>query len=279
MASTRESQSRLLRTLKLGGALLTLAIAVAITFGVMAHVGASHNGGASAGPTNPAIHGQKGKATCDLPGQPKCPSADPHWVTVASAAPSDILTAMQSSPAYMSPTQATAAPSGSTFSFDTPVEVLNATLGNQENVYNMPHYIVRASINGVRQVSYDLTYDPAHKLLYISSIGMNLPNDAHYGKAFPWDGVTASAALSKLQSVRQMSAAPGFQPELVYFAPDPSIAQPGQTHPWAGGGTSAAEPIWRIKGADGHAYFVGIDGNVYTDTQLPIEHGAAMAQM
>lgn len=280
MATHRTSRSRLVGAIKVGGALLTLALAVVVTFGAMAHVGPFHSSGASAGPTNAATHGQKGRATCDEPGQPRCPIPDRHWVKVASTSPSDILAAMKSSPAYMTPPQAASLPGASSYSFDDPVLVLPATTGTRLDVDSMPVYIECASINGVRQVSYGLTYDPARQQLYISGIGFSTgPNDPHYGKPFPWDGVTASVALSKLQAARQIGAAPGFQPQLVFFAPDPTIAIPGQAHPWKDGGTNAGEPIWRIKGADGNLYFVGIYGDVYTAAQLPIEPGAKIVQI
>jgi hypothetical protein len=38
---------------------------------------------------------------------------------------------------------------------------------------------------------------------------------------------------------------------------------------WTGGGYDPAYPMWRLHGADGQLYFVGIDGNVYTPKQLP----------
>lgn len=44
MAKNPMKQTRLLT---LGGALLTLAIAIVVTFGVMSHVGASHKGDAA----------------------------------------------------------------------------------------------------------------------------------------------------------------------------------------------------------------------------------------
>lgn len=93
MATAHKPRTRLHRTLTLGSALLTLAIAIAVTFGVMSHVGASHKGGASAGPTNAAAHGQKGKATCDLPGQVSCPNPGRQWSPVASTSPHDLLAA------------------------------------------------------------------------------------------------------------------------------------------------------------------------------------------
>jgi len=40
----------------------------------------------------------------------------------------------------------------------------------------------------------------------------------------------------------------------------------------------AAMPMWRLHGSDGHLYFVGIDGNIYIPSQLPIEPGTSIAQ-
>lgn len=185
---------------------------------------------------------------------------------------------MQADPAYMNPAQAELAPSGSTIAFDNPVLVMPATKGSREYQYNLPHFIVRASVNGARCVTYDLIYDPAHHQLRISSIGMMLQSDPHYNMPFPWSGIPASVAISRVHAARGIAIASGSSPELVYFAPNPNVASAGNAAKWAGGGTNAEAPVWRLRGSDGHLYFIGIDGNVYTPSQLPIEPGASVVQ-
>ncbi|MGH2515410.1 MAG: hypothetical protein ACRDHP_07120, partial [Ktedonobacterales bacterium] len=273
--------SRLRRLVVLGISVGALVLAIAVATGAIgaaSGLGTGYTPGKLAGVSGTAPTGQKGHATCDLPGQPKCPPADAFWSAVTSASPQGILAAMQANPAYMSPAQAEGAAGAVTATFDTPVLVLPATTGNSEYQYNLPHYIVCASTNSICSVNYDVIYDAANHRLRIGSVGIAVPNDPHYNKPFPWSGVSSAEAVSLVQSARGVALASGFTPELVYFAPNPDLANPGNAAKWSGGGTDAGIPIWRVRGSDGHAYFVGIDGKVYLPSQLPIEPGAAVAQ-
>lgn len=270
-----------LSILALGAAIFVTAGAVGAAMGIPL---AGHDYGHTAGKQGPIQSGtpptgRKGHATCDEPGQPTCPPEPNDSVYLAVATPATVLAAMPTIPGYMTPVEAASAPAGSTYSFDTPVLVLPATMGNSNGDDNLPHYVVRASINGVRMVTYDYTYDPATHMLKSGPIGGSVPNDPGYGKPFPWYGVSASAAITTLHTSRGLALAATTQPQLVFFGLNPAVMNPAHPLKWFAGGESDGDPIWRLKGGDGKLYFVGIDGHVYTPSQLPIEPGATFVQV
>jgi hypothetical protein len=47
-------------------------------------------------------------------------------------------------------------------------------------------------------------------------------------------------------------------------------------HNWTGGGLETYTPIWRLHGANGLLYFVGVDGKVYLPDQLPVLPGTTI---
>jgi hypothetical protein len=173
--------------------------------------------------------------------------------------------------------QAAFAPSGSTYRYDPPVLVLPATLGDTEGngYYSLPHYIIRASVNGVRMVTYDVTYNPTSQVFSLNSWGPMQPSDPGYGKSFPWVGVSSNAAIGALCSAKGIALAASTVPELVFFSPGPQLTNTKSPTPstWTGGGYAPTYPMWRLHGGDGKLYFVGIDGNVYSPKQLPILPG------
>lgn len=276
------ARSRARRLALLVVSIATLAAALIVTIGL---VGAAAGlvSGPNPGKLGPAgkypIAGHKGHATCDEPGQPTCPPVPSDSVVLSSETPAAVLAALPTIPGYMSPVQADPAlPANSTYSFDTPVLVLPATAGPAGNYNNSPHFIVRAAVNGVRMITYDLTYNPTTHALHIDSVGGDEPNDPHYGKPFPFNGVPASTAANALQTTHSLALASGYQPQLVFFDLNSQAVNPSNPNKWFGGGESPADPIWRLKGADKHLYFVGVDGHVYLPTQLPVAVGAVFAQ-
>ncbi|GCE45942.1 hypothetical protein [Thermosporothrix hazakensis] len=40
---------------------------------------------------------------------------------------------------------------------------------------------------------------------------------------------------------------------------------------WSGGGGSAIDSIWQVRGVDGHTYYVDRTGTVYTEQQIPLD--------
>lgn len=218
------------------------------------------------------VPGKKGFSHCGEAGYPACPSAPYTWVAIASEAPSDVIAALKTAPDFMTPVVAASAQVGSSYSFDVPVLVLPATTGGGV----LPHLIVRASINGVRYVTYDLDYDRAHHLIRISAIGIQVSGDPNYNRPFPWLQVSAQQAVAALQQKRGLALAASAVPELVFFTP-PDVA-PGTRFSWTGGGTSPANPMWRLRGNDGRYHFVGADGQVYDYNQLPVASGTTVIQ-
>lgn len=278
--SKTQSKSASTRIVKLAFALGAAAAAFAVTIGV---VTANTNGsvpqftpGKSGGAGGPVITGQKGFSHCGDPGYPACPPAPDPWVHVASDAPADVLAALKSCREYMAPPQAARASASSASTFDDPVLVQPATTGNLGDYSSLPHFIIRASVNGKRQVTYDVVYDPAKELLRISSTSPQMANDPHYGLSFPWAGVTAGVAVANLRAARGIGLAASASPELVFFRAPDADTRLGKPDTWTGGGTDLANPIWRLKGSDGRYHFVGTDGKVYEPDQLPIAPGLSV---
>ncbi len=282
------------RTRRVGllvGALILLAAAISATVGVVA---AAIGAGATADRTPPSgkistqlvltpIAGRKGHATCDEPGQPTCPPLPNFWRPITSDSPSAVLAALPSLPGYLSPPHVASLPAADSFSFDMPVLVLPATTvqaattaASEDN--NLPHFVIRASVNGVRMITYDVTYNPSSHEIGDLTFGGDPPNSPHYNKPFPFAGVSASAAIATLHTVRGVSVAAGKQPQLVFFALNPDAVNPAHPLKWFGGGESPENPIWRLKGSDGLLYFVGGDGQLYLPRDLPVVSGAAFTQ-
>lgn len=65
----------------------------------------------------------------------------------------------------------------------------------------------------------------------------------------------------------------GAQADLVFFPPDPQRVGPTAKQPWAAGGSSPIDAIWRVPGTNGVNYYVGSDQHVYELKDLPIGSG------
>lgn len=287
----RGPHSRLRWLALLAGSLVLLAAAVSAGVGV---VGAAMGGTIAASSTPPPgkfstvpiltpITGHKGHATCDEPGQPACPPLPNFWMPIASDSPAAVLAALPSLPGYATPPQVLQIPANAPYSFDTPVLVLPATFddpakqGGGEGD-NLPHFVIRASVNLIRMVTYDATYDPATRQLGDLTYGGDEPGSPSYNKPFPWVGVAAGAAAATLRSARGIGPESGTRPQLVFFALNPNAMNPIYHIQWSGGGESPGDPIWRLKGSDGQLYFVGTDGRLYLPKDLPIAPGAVFTQ-
>lgn len=262
---------RILQLLLAAGALCAAAL-VAASFGMIP----GFTLGKADGVTGSPITMQTGYARCAYTGQPPTPTPHMYWVHLASTAPADVLAAMKSAEDYMTPLQAVGAAGTNTYSFDAPVLVKPAFYRSVNP--DLPRFMVRAYINGVRSVTYEVVYDPAFCRIRMSSVGGQSPRDPAYGKAFPFAGISSQAAILKVQSARGVAIAAGYTPDLVYFSPHPNYMPPHATIQWWGGGTDPADPMWRLKGTDGKLYFVGIDGVVYDPAQLPVEPGMTLIQ-
>lgn len=268
----RLTASRIMKLLLAAG-MLCAVLLVAMSFGIIPGFTAGKASGVAGSPAPTQTH----YARCDYTGQPPTPTPHAYWVHVASAAPADVLAAMTSAEDYVTPLQVVGVSGTSKYSFDAPVLVKPAFYRSVNP--DLPHFIIRASINGVRYITYDVLYDPILCRIRLSSVGGQSPNDPAYGKTFPFAGISSHDAIIKVQADRDVALAAGYTPELVYFSPHPNLMPPHATMQWAGGGTDPAHPVWRLKGTDGRLYFVGTDGIVYGPAQLPVEPGLALIQI
>lgn len=125
---------------------------------------------------------------------------------------------------------------------------------------------------------YSVQYDPAKQRLRISSFGQMALSDPRNARPFPWDGLSAEAAVSALVSQRGVAVRSGTAPQLVDFALNPQAGPHRPTIIWNGGGYNEFEPLWRVQGADGALYFVGIDGRAYVASDLPLAPNATLVQ-
>lgn len=284
-------RSRARRLALLAGSLVLLAAAIVGTVGVVA---AAFGGPLAASLTPPPgkatkehdltpIPGRKGHATCDEPGQPTCPPLPNFWVPIASDSPAAVLAALPTLPGYLTPVQTAQLPATDSYSFDTPVLVLPATFddpakqgGSTDD--NLPHFVIRASVNGVRMITYDATYNPATRQIGDLTFGGDPPGSPLYNRPFPFEGVSASSAVATLHAARGLAVAAGTQPQLVFFAENPNAVNPLHPIKWNGGGTDPVHPIWRLKGSDAQPYFVGVDGHLYLPKDLPVAPGATFTQ-
>ena len=76
-----------------------------------------------------------------------------------------------------------------------------------DGYYSLPHYIIRASVNDVRMVTYDVTYNPTTRAFSLIRLVQWQPSDPGYGKPFPWVGISSSAAWQALCSANGLALA------------------------------------------------------------------------
>jgi hypothetical protein len=245
---------------------LALAVTLRIAGGGPTSAGAGASAGGSGQGTT--VRGGKPLASCGLPGKPAC-LVDPQWFPITDASPSGAATAIRTSSAFAMMTQQY----GGTV-LDAPVLVQAYQAHTGVEYYDDDHWVVsvRCTSAGRECGIFDFVYDRAHQRIRFSSFGVVTPTDPHASQAFPY--ISYSAAISQLQSDRSMGMQVGSQPTLIFFPIDPRWRIPNSpVSKWRGGGDSPMDPMWRLRGADGHDYFVGVDSHVYGGGELPIASG------
>lgn len=203
------------------------------------------------------------------------------WVSLASSAPADVLSAARSTSMY-STTAAAHTPIGQALqdgTLGTPVLVhaYHPTPGMLD-VWVIP--VLEPSAPGFSGPGphvvalLDFAYDAANNRIRATTFaGPFVPGDPEYGQPFP--RVAAPAAQSVLAHDGLATGASTTPPELVYFPVDLTrVVGPHATTTWTGGGQFPDLAVWRVAGAQGQDYVVGLDSRVYTPAQLPLVTGA-----
>jgi hypothetical protein len=189
------------------------------------------------------------------------------WMPLSSAAPQAVANTLLSSSFY------TAALSGSDFG-----PVLRSCQPGEATLVRslrpsaaIPDLWVlpMLDVSGHTRVLLTAAYDAAAQRVGQPALGLVRPGDFNYARPMPPVSLNQALAAIVARGLRPALAGAN-APSLVYFPPAPPQSD---TTPWTGGGSSNA-PMWRIVAGDGSAYFVGVDGRVYTLAQLPIDPAA-----
>ena len=204
------------------------------------------------------------------------------WVPLASAAPADVLSAARATSTYQT-VAAAHTPIGLALqqgTLGTPVLVhaYHPTPGMLD-VWVIP--VLEQSVPGLSGPGphvvalLDFAYDAANNRVRAASFaGPFVPGDPEYGQPFPRMAAPAAQALVARAGIP--SAASTTPPELVYFSVDLTrVVGPHATALWTGGGQFPDLAIWRIPGAQGQDYIVGLDKRLYTPAELPLQPGSA----
>ena len=155
---------------------------------------------------------------------------------------------------------------------DTPVLVLPYHSHTGLPYDDDAHYIRRTHEGaGHDSGTFDFMYDRANHRIAFASYGAASPGDSYYAHPFPF--FSASTAQSLVRSTRGVAINTNFQPTLIFFPPNQRLSDTRSPLNWTGGGYDPALPMWLVQGADGTAYFAGIDQHVYTSGDLPIAPG------
>lgn len=203
-------------------------------------------------------------------GQPV--AAGPDWVSLRSTSPADVLAAARASRTFQTTLAAPQTELGrelrvGTLGAPVLVHVYHPTNGATD-VWVIPALDTTAP--GAHIVALlDFAYDAAHaRMRAISFAGPFRPGDPEYGQPFP--RASASQATTRFVAAHVSGAAPTGQPELIYFSADlDKIAGPNPSIHWTGGGQFPDLAVWRIP-AGAADYVVGMDGKVYSASQLPL---------
>ncbi len=156
------------------------------------------------------------KGFCGNPGQPTCPSPDPRWFSITSESPQAVAVAITNSKDF----GMLKARYGNSL-LDTPV--LIHSFGPRTGIewYDDDHWVVSARNGAGKEVGlFDFVYDRSHQRLRFSSFAVLGSQDPHAYQAFPYISTTMAAA--QLKNQRKLNLLAGTQPELIFFAINPS---------------------------------------------------------
>jgi len=251
---------------------MTIVLVIGLAFLIIiGHGGNTVNasGGNPAGNVPPGYGSlNHAKGTCGNVGQAPCPAADPGWFAVKSESPQAVALAISGSNQFI---MMKGRYGYATTDMPAMIHAYGARTGN--DYYDDDHWVVSVrDVTGMRRGIFDFVYDRVHQRMRFASYGVLTAQDANSRQAFPY--ISSSTALARLQSKLKLQLMAGKQPELIFFPIDPNFpVLTSPVHKWSGGGNSPMEPIWHMVASNGTDYFVGLDMNVYTHTNLPIAKG------
>jgi hypothetical protein len=222
------------------------------------------------------------KVSCGVANKPACPAVDPGWITVPAASAPDLASAAFVS--TLAPTIGnTIAHSGmfagiegryGKFEVDSPalVHPYGPVGAGASDYFVDDHWVVTVrNSTGVEIGILDYVYDSANNRIRFSSYAVLTPQDAQYGHAFPL--FSANSLETQVHAARDVSLETGATPALIFFPAAWAWNTIGVPKNWTGGGSTPMDPIWLMPGANGQNYFLGIDGKVYTQQELPVAAG------
>lgn len=107
-------------------------------------------------------------------------------------------------------------------------------------------------------------YDAAGRRVGQPGLGLVNRGDFNYARPMPPLALASAERALAARGLAPVADAGPNAPSLVYFVSVRAAGSPA----WTGGG-GANTPMWRIAATDGHTYFAGVDGRIYTGAQLP----------
>lgn len=218
-------------------------------------------------------------ATVGGPGRGPAQGSGPQWVTLSSTSPAAIQQAARSTRDFqdvLSSSQTLLGQALRNGTLGTPVLIhAYRPSPGMTDVWVIP--VLEAAAPGAHIVALlDFAYDSRHhRIRPLTFAGPFVPTDPEYGQPFP--RLSSTQATAVLTQGRRLVLAAGAQPELVYFPANLDAingTNASATVKWSGGGQFPDLAIWRLPAADGHDYLVGVDGQVYTASQLPLAPNA-----
>lgn len=247
------------------GHLAFLLLGIAFAFVLAAVVALSRHALAPAASGDaPAADASQGQAG---------PTGD--WIPIRSTAPGDLIAAARQSTLFR---QADAGVVTSDGNGDhmrdlsrpgTPVLVRALRpAGASASQYPDFYVVPILDTGGAATDAAELALNPAHTAIHVIAIVTYSQPHAHGAIA----RMNAGAALAAVRDQHHAAALSGIAPKLVYFPGDAAAQETGQVT-WDGGGQFPADPIWVVRGADGHDHVVGANGRAYFPSQLPMQQG------
>lgn len=205
----------------------------------------------------------------------------PQWATLPAASPTNVLQAVESSSFYQQIRSSATTLLGDTLqhaTLGTPVLVrVYHPAPGQYDVYVVPVLQGAAGSGGQQQVValLDVAYDAkGSRITPLSIAGPFAAGDPEYQKPFP--RFSADQARARFAAAHVAAMAAGTAPALIYFPADLArINDPRSSQKWTTGGQFPDLAVWLIRGADGHDYVVGLDGQVVAASSLPFAPNAS----